>query len=91
VGKSITGGLVYRGKAIPELDGAYLYADYVTMKLWALWYDAQAGKVTANRELTSPGEPIMSFGEDESGEIYFTTITPSRGAIYRISRESRSP
>ena len=39
VGKSITGGLVYRGTKLPELDGAYLYADYVTSRIWALWYD----------------------------------------------------
>ena len=36
VGKSLTGGTVYRGKRLPELDGAYLYGDYVTGKLWAL-------------------------------------------------------
>lgn len=85
VGKSITGGVVYRGKAVPELEGAYLYADYVTMKLWALWYDAETGEVIANRELKSPGEPIITFGEDEAGEVYFTTVTPSRGAIYQIA------
>ncbi len=89
VGKSITGGVVYRGKAVPELDGAYLYADYVTMKMWALWHDPQSGKVTANREFTSPGEPVISFGEDEAGEVYFTTVTPTRGAVYRITREKR--
>ena len=88
VGKSITGGLVYRGGAIPELEGAYLYADYVSTKIWALWYDAQKHQVVANREIASPGEPILSFGEDESGEIYFTTVTPARGAIYRIERDS---
>ena len=39
VGKSITGGFVYRGTKLPELNGAYLYADYVTSRIWALWYD----------------------------------------------------
>ena len=34
LGKSITGGMIYRGKKIPELQGAYLYADYVAGKLW---------------------------------------------------------
>ena len=40
LGKCIIGGFVYRGKNVPELEGAYLYADYVTGQLWALWYDA---------------------------------------------------
>lgn len=84
VGKSITGGVVYRGKEMPELDGAYLYADYVTMRLWALWYDEETSQVTANRELKSPGEPIITFGDDAEGNVYFTTVTPTRGAIYRI-------
>ena len=39
VGKSITGGHVYRGKKVPELQGAYIYADFVTGQIWALWYD----------------------------------------------------
>ena len=39
VGKSITGGGVYRGKALPELEGYYLCADYVSSKIWALKYD----------------------------------------------------
>ena len=30
---------VYRGKRLPELRGAYLYGDYVSKKIWALWYD----------------------------------------------------
>ncbi|MCA8990276.1 MAG: PQQ-dependent sugar dehydrogenase, partial [Planctomycetaceae bacterium] len=40
IGKSITGGNVYRGKDLPELDGMYLYGDYVSGKLWALKYDS---------------------------------------------------
>ena len=43
--------LVYRGKQVPELDGAYLYADYVTGKLWALRYDEAKKQVVANREI----------------------------------------
>jgi glucose/arabinose dehydrogenase len=86
VGKSITGGEVYRGKAIPELDGAYLYADYVSNKLWALWYDAEKKQVTANREIALPKPvPVMSFGSDESGEVYFTTYSDNNQAIYKIA------
>lgn len=82
VGKSITGGFVYHGKRVPELDGAYLYADYVSLKLWALWYDPETKKVVANRELPSPGIPVMSFGEDENGEAYITTFSQQGKVLY---------
>ena len=84
VGKSITGGTVYRGKALPELDGHYLYADYVTSKIWALKYDEKAGRVTANRSIKDPAKPVMSFGEDESGELYFLTVSNTGKGIYRF-------
>src|SRR5262249_3688436 len=49
VGKSITGGAVYRGQAFPELVGLYLYADYVRGKIWALRYDGAKKRGRANR------------------------------------------
>jgi glucose/arabinose dehydrogenase len=73
VGNSIAGGNVYRGKQVPELAGAYLYGDYVTGQIWALWYDRDKQKVTANRSIQPKGLPLMSFGEDDAGEIYFLT------------------
>lgn len=74
VGKSITGGLVYRGKSVPQLVGKYVYADYVSGRIWALEHDGL--QTVANYTLTGPTgdtQPVMSFGEDEAGEIYFTT------------------
>jgi glucose/arabinose dehydrogenase len=73
IGKSITGGNVYRGKAVPELEGAYLYADYVSGRIWALWYDKDAKRVTANRLILSGSAPVTTFGEDDAAEIYYTT------------------
>jgi glucose/arabinose dehydrogenase len=73
IGKSITGGNVYRGKLVPELDGAYLYADYVTGQVWALFYDRAKKQVTANRTIQQKGLPILSFGQDDEGEVYFLT------------------
>lgn len=73
VGKSITGGYVYRGKKVPELVGCYLYADFVSGKLWGLKYDDKAKKVTANYILQGDNLPVMTYGEDEAGEVYFTT------------------
>lgn len=73
IGKSITGGCVYRGSKWPELNGAYLYADYVSGRIWALWYDDARGRVVGNRPLRYRGTAIFSFGEDESGEVYLLT------------------
>ena len=73
VGKSITGGSVYRGAQVPALEGYYLYADYVSGKLWGLQYDVDAERVTANRPIPY-GEslPVITFGTDEAGEVYFS-------------------
>lgn len=73
VGKSITGGHVYRGKRTPELVGGYVYADYVTGQVWGLWYDHDAEQVTANRTILPSGPPVITFGEDDKGEIYFSS------------------
>jgi glucose/arabinose dehydrogenase len=86
VGKSITGGTVYRGTRVPELEGHYLYADYVTNKLWALKYDESAKRVVANHPIPDKGVPVMSFGEDEAGDVYFMTYTASGRGIYRFAR-----
>ena len=85
VGKSITGGHVYRGQRVPELEGAYLYADYVTGKLWGLWYDVERKQVTANREIAGNIMPVMSFGEAEDGEVYFMT---TEGRLYGFEQAS---
>ena len=86
IGKSITGGHVYRGKALPELTGKYIYADYVTGLIWALDYDEQKKKVRANYSLGSPKLPVMTFGEDQAGEVYFAT---RGGSIYGFQKSSK--
>ena len=84
-GKSITGGQVYRGTRVSKLQGYYLYGDYVTGKLWALKYDARTGKVTENRTIAwPPSLPVVTYGEDEEGDVYFTTVT-SGGMIFRYA------
>ena len=62
---------------MPALNGMYIYADYVSGNIWALEHKA-AGKVIANHtisNLNDSGEnlPIITFGEDEEGEVYLTT------------------
>jgi glucose/arabinose dehydrogenase len=87
LGKSITGGFVYRGMQIPELVGSYLYADYVAGKVWTLRYDEGKREVTANREIPLPKAiPVMSFGEDENGEAYIMTASMKPECVYRFER-----
>jgi len=81
VGRSVTGGHVYHGKRVPELVGWYLYADYVTGQLWALKYDVEEQRVVANRPISGNTMPVMSFGEDQQGEVYFMT---DHGAVHRF-------
>lgn len=87
VGKSITGGTVYRGTKVPELVGKYLYADYVSGKLWALDYDRAAKAVKANYAIPADKFAVISYGEDEPGEVYFLIVTPNGQGVYRFERK----
>ncbi|MBL8851262.1 MAG: PQQ-dependent sugar dehydrogenase [Planctomycetaceae bacterium] len=88
VGKSITGGVVYRGKQHPDLVGKYVYADYVSGKIWALKYDEATGKVVSNEEIPSePGTAIINISDDEDGEIYFTIVSATGKGIYTFAAE----
>jgi len=84
VGASITGGLVYRGSRVPQLEGRYLYADYVSGKLFALSYDEAVGRVTANHAIPGQKMPVLSFGSDEAGEAYFMIVSNDGQGIYRF-------
>lgn len=89
IGKSITGGHVYRGKAVPDLTGYYLYADYVSGRVWALKYDPKTKTVVENRPILHnlPSLPVISFGEDEAGEVYFTIVAANGQGIYKFAKK----
>lgn len=80
IGRSITGGYVYRGTKLKNLYGTYLYADYRTGKLWGLRSDGK--NVTWNEELADTALGIASFAEDHAGELYL--LTHERGQIYTV-------
>jgi glucose/arabinose dehydrogenase len=84
LGKSITGGYVYRGKRVPELQGRYLYADFVTAKIWALDHDKKSGKASGNYAIESGRLPVLAFGEDANGEIYYFIESVTGKSIYRF-------
>lgn len=77
LGQSVTGGFVYRGVNVPELVGRYIYADYVSGRVWALRYDGV--NPTENTELANTSLNIASFGVDEDNELYLCAFD---GKIY---------
>ncbi len=67
---SVTGGYVYRGSAIPALDGVYLFGDYCTGEIFGLQALDDGQLVVANLVLDrSPGQ-LISFGQGPDGELY---------------------
>ncbi|XP_030643243.1 HHIP-like protein 2 [Chanos chanos] len=107
VGKSVTGGYVYRGCESPNLNGLYIFGDFMSGRLMALQEDKKTGtwkerNVCMGDAVTCsfPGlinhhhKFIISFAEDEAGELYFlATSYPSAmspfGTIYKFMDPSR--
>lgn len=84
-GCSITGGFVYRGKALPQLAGVYFYADYCTGLLRSFRWDHGAIRDhwdwKAAIDTQGVLSQISSFGVDADGELYIVELT---GAIYEL-------
>jgi glucose/arabinose dehydrogenase len=80
-GCAVTSGYVYRGAAIPALQGTYFYADYC--RGWVRSFRMQAGAMTEAKEWPElkPGGQVTSFGEDAAGELYLVT---QQGGVFKI-------
>ena len=77
---SITGGFVYRGKALKGLDGAYLFADYCAGTVRAIRLDGK-GKLAAEYDLGVPVSGPVSFTADANGEPY---VLSDAGDVVRL-------
>ena len=81
----VVGGYVYRGEAIPALDGVYLFSDFCSGFIWGLDADAvTAGQEAVVHLLLDAPQGFVSFGEDDAGELYAVALD---GSIYRIGVE----
>ncbi len=80
-GCSVTGGRVYRGGRLPSLQGAYVYGDFCSGKIWGLKYDGEA--VTDHALLADTDLMISAFGSGPDGELYILDYR-ERGQIYRF-------
>ncbi len=77
---SITGGYVYRGAAIPRLQGAYLYADFCSGRIWKIPAGGGRPRLT---NTSFHASSISSFGQGSNGELYVVSLG---GTIYKIVR-----
>jgi glucose/arabinose dehydrogenase len=78
-GCSVTGGVVYRGAAIPGLGSAYLFSDYCQGDVRGL--RVRDGQVTEERTFDAHIDQLVSFAEDAAGEVYALSLL---GGIYRL-------
>ncbi|KAG9467973.1 hypothetical protein GDO78_013947 [Eleutherodactylus coqui] len=88
VGKSITGGYVYRGCESPNLNGIYIFGDFMNGRLMALHEDETTKQWTKQdicmgdstvcafpMLINTYSKFIISFAEDEAGELYFLSTS----------------
>ena len=80
-GRSITGGYVVRDKSLTELEGKYVYGDFVTGNIWALTF--ANNKAVKNELITKLDNGLSSFGEDSKNGLY--VLAYSSGKIYKFS------
>ncbi len=80
-GCSVTGGEVYRGRALPALHGWYLYADYCSGRLWG--FDTARRPVQPVLLLEHPGLRPAAFGRGPGGELY--VADHGGGRIFRLA------
>ena len=81
LGCAVVGGYVYRGPSFPGLTGLYLYGDFCSGRIWGL--REQADGTWQGQELLKTSLAISSFGEDEVGDVYVTSL--SDGGLYRLT------
>ncbi|MEQ2314641.1 hypothetical protein AMECASPLE_014234 [Ameca splendens] len=107
LGKSVTGGYIYRGCEMPNLNGLYVFGDFMSGRLMSLKENEATGEWQYNeicmgrdqtckfpKLINSYYRYIISFAEDEAGELYFLatgvpSATARSGVIYKIVDPSR--
>ncbi len=84
-GCSVTGGVVYRGQALPHLSGVYIFGDYCSGTIWGLWPDDPAEAGWSRRTILKTDHLIASFAVDREGEIY---VLAFNAPILKLTPES---
>lgn len=77
--RSLTGGVVYYGRQLPDLEGAYVYGDYATGAIWGVYHDGE--RVVWNRKLAQTNLDIVAFSNSHRGELL---VVGHAAGIYRL-------
>ena len=80
LGCSITGGYVYRGQALPDLAGKYIYGDFCSGFVWSLEMDGDKAKI--DRLLRAENIRLASFAKDGDGELYLVDL--GGGSLHKL-------
>jgi hypothetical protein len=75
----VTGGYVYRGKRIPGLTGAYLFADFCNGKVTGM--RQRDGARVELHDLGLQMDNLESFGEGPDGELYAFSLDGNMARI----------
>jgi uncharacterized repeat protein (TIGR03806 family) len=86
--QSITGGYVYRGSAMPALQGTYVYGDYGSGNIWSIVYDGQGNAQPHLLDNVGPGQ-LASWGQGNDGELYVVRI--AAGDIWKMVPAAATP
>lgn len=86
--RSITGGVVYRGKAIPGFVGSYVFGDFESQEIFVVSFDTTTGEAKLTKVDDAPANPWVSFGEDLDGEVYATAFN---GTMWKIIPKPGAP
>lgn len=85
LGDAVTGGYVYRGDRRPDLDGAYIYADFGSGRIWML--RDEGGHLSADAQLLDSPYGISAFGVDQQNELYILSYsTGGNTSIFHFAR-----
>lgn len=82
---SVNGGYVYRGKKFPELEGKYVFSDYMTKRFWAA--TVKGDRCVELVDLVDPTVRSACFGQDNAGELYFADY--DTGLMYTFEKNTK--
>jgi uncharacterized repeat protein (TIGR03806 family) len=86
--RSVIGGYVYRGAAMPGFHGTYVYGDFITKQLFGLTFDGASWSSTLLNP-DGPADGYTSFAEDNDGEIYVVAVVDR--VIYKLVPKAAAP